>query len=69
MPVTSFLFVFIRQRVEIACICLIPLLYCQCTGDDEKGSGAEGVPLDAKSRNELGLFAVPFFTLYSYGKN
>ena len=48
LPVTSFLFVFIRQRVEIACICLIPLLYCQCTGNDEEGSGAEGVSLDAK---------------------
>ena len=33
---------------EIACICLIPLLYCLCTGDEQEGSGAEGVPLDAK---------------------
>lgn len=33
---------------EIACICLIPLLYCLCTGDEQEGSGAEGVSLDAK---------------------
>ena len=54
-----------QHHVNAECACIFPatLLYCQCTGNDEEGSGAEGVSLDAKLPEWAGFVCCTLFTV------
>ena len=52
-----------QHHVNAECACIFPatLLYCQCTGNEQEGSGAAGVPLDAKLPEWAGFVCCTLF--------